>query len=72
MTNDELKNLLDRGDYVKIARLAGYKNLTYGRRYVYKVLSGAITGTKGKAKEIIDAAHTIAQRNAANGKTPEK
>jgi len=72
MTNDELKKLLDKGDYVKIARIAGYKDLTYGRRYVYKVLSGAITGTKGKAKEIIEAAHTIAERNAANGKTAEE
>ena len=71
MTNDELKKLLDRGDYVKIARIAGYTNLTDGRKYVYKVLSGAITGTKGKAKEIIAAAHTIAERNAANGKTSE-
>lgn len=69
MTNDELKKLLDKGDYVKIARLCGYKDLTYGRKYVYRVLSGKITGTKGKAKEIIDAAHTIAQRNADNGKT---
>jgi len=71
MTNAELKLLLDRGDYVKIARLAGYTDLTYGRKYVYKVLSGRITGKKGKAKEIIDAAHVIAARNAANGKHTE-
>ena len=69
MANQELKNLLDRGDYVKIARIVGYKDLTEGRKYVYKVLSGKITGKKGKAKEIIEAAHTIAKRNAANGKT---
>jgi hypothetical protein len=69
MTNEELKKLLDNGDYVKIARMAGYTNLTDGRRYVYKVLSGRITGTKGKAKDIIDAAHIIAARNAGNGKS---
>lgn len=72
MTNDELKNLLDSGDYVKIARLAGYTDLTYGRKYVYRVLSGRITGKRGKGKEIIEHAHTIAERNAANGKTPEE
>jgi len=69
MTIDELKLLLDTGDYVKIARIVGYSNLKYGRTYVYRVLSGRITGTKGKAKEIIDAAHVIAARNAANGKS---
>jgi hypothetical protein len=68
MTNDELKLLLDTGDYVKIARIAGYSDLTYGRTYVYKVLSGRISGKKGKAKDIIDAAHIIAARNAGNGK----
>ncbi len=68
MTNDELKKFLDRGDYVKIARIAGYTDLTEGRKYVYRVLSGRISGKKGKAKEIIDAAHVIAERNAANGK----
>ena len=72
MTNEELKKLLDKGDYVKIARLCGYKDLTYGRKYVYRVLSGKLTGTKGKSKEIIDAAHVIAERNAQNGKTPEE
>ncbi|OFX62670.1 MAG: hypothetical protein A2066_18725 [Bacteroidetes bacterium GWB2_41_8] len=72
MTNDELKKLLDSGDYVKIARLAGYTDLTYGRKYVYRVLSGRITGKKGKAKEIIDAAHVIAERNAKNGKISEE
>lgn len=71
MTNEELKKLLDKGDYVKIARLAGYKNLTDGRRYVYKVLSGRISGNKGIAKKIIEAAHEIAARNAANGKSHE-
>jgi hypothetical protein len=69
MTNHELKLLLDTGDYVKIARIAGYTDLTYGRQYVYKVLSGRITGTRGKAKAIIEAAHVIAARNAGNGKT---
>ncbi len=71
MTNDELKRLLDRGDYVKIARLAGYaeSDLTDGRKYVYKVMSGRITGNSGIGKKIIEAAHVIAARNAANGKT---
>lgn len=69
MTNNELKKLLDRGDYIKIARLVGYSNLEYGRKYVYRVLSGGVSGKKGKAKEIIEAAHEIAERNAANGKT---
>ena len=72
MTIDELKKLLDSGDYIKIARLAGYEDLTYGRKYVYRVLSGRITGKKGKAKKIIEAAHKIADRNAKNGKTPEE
>ena len=72
MTIEEAKKLLDRGDYVKIARIAGYTDLTEGRKYVYKVLSGRIKGTRGKGKEIIDAAIVIAQRNAENGKTPEE
>jgi len=72
MTIDELKLLLDTGDYVKIARIVGYDNLTYGRTYVYRVLSGRITGTKGKAKAIIEAAHVVAKRNAANGKTHDE
>jgi hypothetical protein len=69
MTNEELKKILDTGDYVKIARIVGYSDLTYGRRYVYRVISGRITGTKGKAKDIIDAAHIIAARNTGNGKS---
>jgi hypothetical protein len=69
MTNKELKLLLDTGDYVKIARIVGYTDLTYGRQYVYKVLSGRITGKRGKAKDIIDAAHIIAARNTGNGKS---
>lgn len=69
MTNTELKLLLDCGDYVKIARIAGYTDLTYGRKYVYKVLSGRISGKKGRAKDIIDAAHEVAERNAKNGKS---
>lgn len=69
MTNVELKQLLDRGDYMKIARIVGYKNLTYGCSYVWRVLDGRITGTRGKAKEIIDAAHVVAQRNAEDGKS---
>lgn len=72
MTKDELKKLLDNGDYIKIARLVGYTDLTYGRKYVYRVLSGAISGNKGKGKLIMDAAHVIAQRNAQNGKTSEE
>jgi len=68
MTNEEIKLLLDTGDYVKIARIAGYSDLTYGRKYVCRVLSGQYTGTKGKAKAIIEAAHVVAARNAANGK----
>jgi hypothetical protein len=71
MTNEELKQLLDRGDYVKIARMAGYKDLTDGRRYVYKVLAGRISGRRGIAKKIIEAAHEMAARNAANGKQHE-
>jgi len=69
MTTDELKLLLDNGDYIKIARIVGYTDLTNGRKYVYRVLSGRITGTKGKAKVIIEVAHTLAERNRANGKT---
>lgn len=69
MRTDELKLLLDKGDYIKIARIVGYTNLTDGRRYVYRVMSGRITGKSGKAKLIIEAARVIATRNKANGKT---
>jgi hypothetical protein len=69
MTNTELKKLLDRGDYVKIARMVGYEDINYGRVYVCKVLSGRITGTKGKAKEIIEAALVVAEQNARGGKS---
>ena len=68
MENNELKKMLDSGDYVKIARIAGYTNLTDGRKYVYRVLSGRISGKRGIGKKIIDAAHEIAERNAKNGK----
>ncbi len=72
MTIEELKSLLDTGDYVKIARIVGYPDLTNGRKYVYRVLSGRITGKSGKAKEIIEAAHVVAERNRANGKLRDK
>jgi hypothetical protein len=72
MIIDELRKLLDRGDYVKIARMVGYTDLTNGRRYVYKVISGRISGEKGKAKDIIDAANIIARSNLASGKTANK
>lgn len=68
MTIDELKKMLDRGDYVKIARIAGYKDLKKGRKYVYDVMSGRISGKRGIGKKIIDAAHEVAERNAKNGK----
>ncbi len=68
MTTEELKKMLDRGDYVKIARIAGYLDLKKGRKYVYDVMSGRISGKKGIGKKIIDAAHKIAQRNSENGK----
>ena len=67
MTIEEIKKLLDRGDYIKIARIVGYVNLTEGRKYVYKVLSGKIKGSRGIGKRIIEAAEFIAQRNTVNG-----
>lgn len=72
MTLEDAKKLLDRGDYVKIARMAGYSDLTEGRKYVYKVLSRRIKGTRGKSKDIIEATLIIAQRNADNGKIAEQ
>lgn len=69
MTLDELKRVLDHGDYVKIARLAGYEDLEKGRKYVYKVLAGRIKGFSGISKKILEAAEIIAKRNIENGKT---
>ena len=69
MTIEGLKKLLDRGDYVKIARIAGYTDLKMGRMYVYSVLSGRRNSQKGIGKKILDAAHIIAARNAENGKS---
>lgn len=69
MTIEELKKLLDRGDYIKIARIAGYTDLKKGRMYVYSVLSGRRNSQKGIGKKILDAAHIIAARNAENGKS---
>lgn len=51
MTIDELKKLLDRGDYIKIARIAGYTDLKKGRMYVYSVLSGRRNARKGIEKK---------------------
>lgn len=66
MTNEELKSKLDHGDYVKIARMVGYTDITDGRKYVSRVLAGKISGTKGLAKQIVDAAHTIATQNESS------
>jgi len=63
MNISEIKKLLDRGDYIKIARIVGYKDLNGGRKYVYRVLSGKITGNKGIAKKIVEAAQVVALRN---------
>ena len=68
MNISEIKNLLDRGDYVKIARIAGYTDLTKGRKYVYNVMCGRIAGKRGIGKKILEAAIFIAQRNTENGK----
>ena len=72
MTNEELRKLLDTGDYVKIARMVGYEDLNYGRNYVYQVISGRRGCKKGKGKEIIEAANVIAERNAKDGKSSKK
>lgn len=69
MTIQEIKNLLDRGDYVKIARMVGYTDLSYGRTYVYMVLSGRRNAKKGIGKKIIEAALVVATRNTSNGHT---
>jgi hypothetical protein len=67
MSIEEIKKMLDHGDYIKIARMVGYENLTDGRKYVYRVMCGKIKGNRGLGKRIIEAAEFIAQRNTANG-----
>jgi hypothetical protein len=52
MTIGEIKKLLDRGDYIKIARIAGYKNVRAGSHYVYDVMNGRRNSNKGKGKKI--------------------
>jgi hypothetical protein len=63
MTITEIKNLLDTGDYVKIARHAGYSDLRAGSQYVYMILSGRRNATKGKAKKILNIAEATAINN---------
>jgi hypothetical protein len=69
MVLEEIKKMLDRGDYVKIARMAGYTDLKAGRTYVYDVMSGRIQGKRGIGKKILEAAHTVANLNAETGKS---
>jgi hypothetical protein len=73
MTIDEIKKLLDNGDYVKIARLAGLEPGKNSRQYVYKILSGKYKykSVRGKAKLVVECAEIIAKRNLDNGKTIE-
>jgi len=68
MVLEELKKMLDRGDYVKIARMVGYTDLKAGRTYVYDVMRGRIQGKRGIGKKILEAAHTVANLNAETGK----
>jgi hypothetical protein len=68
MTIQEIKKLLDSGDYKKIARLVGYTDERWGSQYVSEVLNGKVTGTRGKAKAILEAAESIALRNQKEGK----
>ena len=69
MVLEELKKMLDHGDYVKIARMVGYTNLKKGRIYVYQVMKGRIQGKRGIGKKILEAAHTVANLNAETGKS---
>jgi len=69
MTIEELKKMFDRGDYVKIARMVGYTDLKQGRKYVYDVMCGRIQAKRGIGKNILEAAHTIADINAKTGKS---
>lgn len=62
MTIEELKLKFDRGDYVKIARMA-----CCTRKYVYEVMCGRIQGKRGIGKKIIEAAHSIANMNDKTG-----
>jgi hypothetical protein len=69
MTVAEIKKLLDHGDYLKIARLAGYTNLKSGRRYAYEVLNGRRNANKGAGKRIFEAAQHIAEQNFVAAKS---
>lgn len=71
MKLDDVKNLLDRGDYVKIARIASTENRKTNRQYVYKVMSGKIKAKRGLGKRIFEVAKHIARVNADGGKLPE-
>ena len=72
MVLEEIKKMLDRGDYVKIARIAGYTDLKKGRKYVYDVMSERIQGKRGIGKKIIEAAHIVATLNAETGKSNDQ
>jgi hypothetical protein len=72
MTIGEIKKLLDRGDYIKIARIAGYKNVRAGSHYVYDVMNGRRNSNKGKGKKILEAAELIASQNFVAGKTNQQ
>lgn len=72
MTNEDIKRFLDRGDYIKIARLAGYENTKNGRIYVYSVLSGRSSKTSIMAKNVLKYAKEIAIENQSQGKQPNK
>lgn len=70
MELSEIKRFLDRGDYVKIARLVGYENLTTGRKTVYRVLTGNYPQDSFLARDIIKNAEKVATQNQENGKKP--
>jgi hypothetical protein len=71
MTIAEVKKYLDKGDYVKIARMSGLKPGRNSRQYVYEVLKGNYKALRGKAKRIIENAEIIANQNKETGKTIE-
>ena len=72
MELSEIKKYLDRGDYVKIARLAGYENLTTGRKTVYRILSGRYPSDGPFQKMILQKAEEVADHNRNSGKLPNQ
>jgi len=71
MTLEDTKKFLDKGDYVKIARMAELSPGTRGRQYVYEVINGRRKAIRGKAKKVIECAIVMAKQNIKNGKTVE-